>query len=359
MRKTQSTLAIVAAFFLVVFLTGETALAAGFAPPVVYAAGMGPNYVTGQDLNYDGNLDLVVTNLLSNNVSILLGNGDGTFQAAVNYPVGSSPTSVAIGCTTVVGGTAVLAVTNSSSNNVSLLVGNGDGTFQPAVNYGLGTGTNPRNVTWADYNGDGNCDLAVANSSGGTNNEGNVAILFGNGDGTYQSAVNYDTLGSEPVSLTTSDFDGNGTPDVALANFASNSVTILLNNGSGVFSPGGDYPAGTGPTSISDLFIVSSFYLVVTNSSSNSISLLYSTGDGTFNHLKSFPSGQYPVSAAIGIFNESNYLFDLAVVNQNDNTVSVYTGKTFSASIAKASYVRNVHISAVDLGGNPDDWRQS
>src|SRR5258708_4597907 len=87
--------------------------------------------------NGDGKLDLAVANASSNNVSIFLGNGDGTFQTVVNYPVGSAPVSVAVGDFNG-DGNLDLAVANFSSNNVSILLGNGNGTFQAATNYAAG-----------------------------------------------------------------------------------------------------------------------------------------------------------------------------------------------------------------------------
>ena len=97
-----------------------------------------PMSVAVGDFNGDGKADLAVANCDSNNVSVLLGNGNGTFQAAVNYAAGTYPSSVAVGDFNG-DGKADLAVANCASNNVSVLLGNGNGTFQAAVNYGAGT----------------------------------------------------------------------------------------------------------------------------------------------------------------------------------------------------------------------------
>src|ERR1700719_2022414 len=112
------------------------------------------------DFNGDGNQDLVVANNNSNDVSILLGNGDGTFQPNVDFGAGTVPNSVAVGDFNG-DGRQDLAVANASSNDVSILLGNGDGTFQPTVNFGVGGG--PFSVAVGDFNGDGKQDLAVAN----------------------------------------------------------------------------------------------------------------------------------------------------------------------------------------------------
>jgi hypothetical protein len=117
-----------------------------------------------------------------------------------------------------------LAVANSSSNNVGVLLGNGDGTFQAAVHYAVGSG--PRSVAVGDFNGDGKPDLAVANSDF-ISGIGSISVLLGNGDGTFQAAVNY-AAGSRPASVAVGDFNGDGRPDLAVANLGNN-VTILLN----------------------------------------------------------------------------------------------------------------------------------
>src|SRR2546422_7531311 len=112
------------------------------------------------DVNGDGRPDLAVANYGSNSVSVLLGNGDGTFQAAQTFVAGSGPVWVAVG--DVNGdGRLDLAVANYYSNSVSVLLGNGDGTFQTALTFAT-AGANPENVAVGDVNLDGRPDLAVA-----------------------------------------------------------------------------------------------------------------------------------------------------------------------------------------------------
>jgi hypothetical protein len=142
------------------------------------------------DFNHDGKLDLAVSTNTA--VSILLGNGDGTFQAAVNYTAGSLPSAIAIADFNG-DGYADLAVANQDSNNVSILLGNGDGTFLPAVNYAVGT--TPEYVAAGDFNVDGKPDLAVTNWNYA--GAGTVSMLFGVGDGTFHRPVNH-MLGSFP-----------------------------------------------------------------------------------------------------------------------------------------------------------------
>jgi hypothetical protein len=272
--------------------------------------------------------DIAVTNQLSNTVSILLGAPGGTFQQAVNYTVGSSPAAIVQACQTLgVQGSVVLATANSGSNDVSILISNGDGTFQPAVNYGVGTGTSPQGITWSDFNGDGNCDLAVANATGGSNNNGNIAILFGNGDGTFQPAVNFDSGGVEPVSLAVAPFFVSYIQDLVAVNYTSNNVSILMNDGNGNFTVSSTYAVGTAPTYIGPVSgLFPSFASFVANSGSNDITELFFS-NGMVVHSKNFAVGAAPSSLSDGGFNRNRYLLGLAIANQADNTVSVFLPK--------------------------------
>jgi hypothetical protein len=159
----------------------------------------------------------------------LLGNGDGTFQAAENYDVGGNPDSVAVGDFTG-NGKLDLAVANFLSNTVSILLGNGDGTFQSASSYSVGFG--PDAVAVGNFNRDGHLDLAVANqgffSTSGGNilpGPGTVSVLLGNGDGTFQPAHNY-AVGAEPSAVAVGAFTGSGFSDLAVTTIGG--VTVLL-----------------------------------------------------------------------------------------------------------------------------------
>ena len=170
-----------------------------------------PYFVAAGLFNGDTNLDLVVANGSGNSVSVLLGNGDGTFGPVVNYSVGSYPYSVAVG--DVNGdGKMDLVVANYSGNSVSVLLGNGDGTFGPAVNYGVGS--NPYSVAVGDFNWDGRLDVVTANISGNS-----VSVLLGNGDGTFGPAAIFG-VGSNPYWVAVGDVNGDGRLDVVTANYS-------------------------------------------------------------------------------------------------------------------------------------------
>src|SRR6267143_1581467 len=229
------------------------------------SVGRNPTSVTAGDFNGDGKLDLAVTNSGSYSVSVLLGNGDGTFRAAANYGVGFLPLSVTSGDFNG-DGKPDLAVANQGSNNVSVLLGNGDGTFQTAVSYSVGS--HPVSGTRGYFNGDGKPALAVA-----TPGSNNVRILLGNGDGTFQAAVSYGV--GYPTSVTAGDFNGDGKPDLAVTNPGSNNVSILLGNGDGTFQAATSYLAGSNPVSVvsADFNGDGKPDIAVVNSGSNTVSV--------------------------------------------------------------------------------------
>src|ERR1017187_6433100 len=191
----------------------------------VYTAGGGGRVVAAGDFNRDGKPDLAVAGAPSM-LSILLGNGDGTFQPPVNYAVGPDPVAMTVGDFTG-NGKQSLAVDNEgtsyapfASSTVSVLLGNGDGTFQPAVNYTVGAA--PEAVVIGDFNGDRKLDLAVMAAYSNL-----IAILLGNGDGTFQSPVNFAVM--QPANaLAVGDFNSNGKPDLAVGRYAMG-ISILTN----------------------------------------------------------------------------------------------------------------------------------
>jgi hypothetical protein len=201
----------------------------------------------------DGIQDLVTVNSdqSSNSISMLLGTGAGAFQPHADYAAGSLPVSAVSGDFNGDGKLDLAVADNGNGqtdSTVSVLLGNGDGTFQPAVGYGVGV--QPFSIAAADFNQDGKQDLAVLNAGSNT-----VSILLGNGDGTFQPHVDY-PAGATVYAVTVGDFNGDGKPDLAVSDIACyspgptcprGSVSILLGNGDGTFQPAVEYLAAFGP----------------------------------------------------------------------------------------------------------------
>jgi uncharacterized repeat protein (TIGR01451 family) len=209
--------------------------ATDFASPTSYPVGTNPVVMVVGDFNGDGKLDVAVANAGSGNVSVLLGNGDGTFRAAVNSAVslGSGPITLAVGDFNGDGKLDLIVVNPGDPGNnvpgvVNLLLGNGDGTFRAAVQ--ITTGQFPFRVAVGDFNGDGKEDLII-----GDEKDGSLSVLLGNGDGTFQPAKSISLASSgEVASLAVADFNGDKKLDVVAA-VHNGPMVVLLGNGDGTF----------------------------------------------------------------------------------------------------------------------------
>jgi len=307
-----------------------------FQSSVKFAVGTAPLSLAGADFNGDGRIDLVTANSGSNNVSILIGNGDGTFLAATHVPAGTSPFAVTTGDFNNDGKTDV-AVANNGSSNVSILLGAGDGTFQAAVNYAAASG--PFSIAAADLNRDGAADLAVA-----AYNVSKVAVLRGNGDGTFQAAVTY-SAGGGTAAVAAGDVNGDGKIDLATANFSTNNVSILLGNGDGTLQAATNLAAGTAPYSVTvgDLTNDGKADLTTANSESDNISLMVGNGDGTFQAAITYASDYYyyggPNQTVLGDFNGDGKT-DVAVANQ-------YSGMAVLLNTGSCTLNCNIMLGAV------------
>jgi len=188
-----------------------------------------PISLAGGDFNGDGKPDLVVGHLDSSNVSVWLNKGDGSFSAAAEYRAALNPFSLAVGDLNG-DGRLDLAVGNKGNylddGCVSILLGKGDGTFAAAVNYA--EGTEPAAVAFGDFNGDGKPDLAVAISGSHTVYwfHDSVRVLLGNGDGTFQAPAAF-AVGNIPISLALGDFNADGKPDIVVSQMSG--ASLLLN----------------------------------------------------------------------------------------------------------------------------------
>jgi hypothetical protein len=203
-----------------------------FQAPHAYTTDAAPLGIAAIDLNGDGKLDLVTFNRNAGNISVLIGQGDGTFPTHVEYAGGSTmdaSTTVPPVVADLNGdGKLDIAMPDQFAQAVALFLGNGDGTFQASQLVGVGSALQSPRA--ADLNGDGKVDL-IASVRG----QDKVALLLGNGGGTFQAPKLLAT-GAQPLGTIAVDFNVDGKPDIVTAD-RSGSITVLLGNGDGTFQP--------------------------------------------------------------------------------------------------------------------------
>jgi hypothetical protein len=327
-----------------------------FLPPSFYSVNADPGGLASGDLNGDGIPDLVTTNYVSHTVlpgtvSVLLGNGDGTFQAPIQYGVGLTPFSVALrdfngdGILDIV--TANDGAIQSEGHDVSVLLGNGDGTFQPAVSYKAGIA--PLGVDTADVNGDGIPDIVAAGGN-------SVSVLLGNGDGTFQAPI-LSNVGGGAWNLAAIDVNGDGIPDVVTANgYSGDNVSVLLGNGDGTFQAPVTYPVGNQPhwVGVCDCNGDGNVDVITANYGSDTVSILLGNGDGTFKPAVNYAAGITPESIDVADFNGDG-VPDIVVPNQLNQSVSVLLGNgdgTYQAPLTYAAGDTPEAAVAVDVNGD-------
>ena len=216
------------------------------------------------------------------------------------------------------------------------------------------SGLTPVSVALGDVNGDGKTDLAVADY--GSNS---VSVLLGNGKGTFQAQQTFAT-GSKPYPVVVGDVNGDGVPDLVVANLTNNTVSVLLGNGNGTFQAQQTFATGAHPQSVAlgDVNGDGKPDLVVVNTDSDTVSVLLGNGNGTFQAQQIFATGSIPYSVELGDLNGDG-IPDLAVANSHSNTVSVLLGNgngTFQAqqAFATGSNPASVALGDVNGDGKPD-----
>jgi hypothetical protein len=311
------------------------------------------------DVNHDGKLDLIVTNG-AGKVSVLLGNGDGTFQTRKAFNVGTRPVAVAAGDFSGDGKIDLAVAEQTTPGTVSVLLGNGDGTFGTATS--LNVGNAPDGVVVGDFNGDGKLDIATANYSDGT-----ISILLGNGNGTFQTNVDY-PCGAFPLAITVSDFNRDGVLDLAVANgFGSTSISVLLVNSNGTFQTAVSYPAGpANPSKIvaADLNEDGNPDLIVGSANTAgvkaSVHVLLGNGNGTFGGPENYTITAFadaPSGLAVADMNGDGQL-DVVLSAFSNPDIAVLFGNGDGTLQSAITYAENFqHLVGLATGDLNNDGR--
>jgi hypothetical protein len=261
--------------------------------------GKGPKWISVSDVNRDGHPDIVVANADSGTVSVLLGNGEGKFHAAAGspFPAGHLPND--IGIADMNGdGNPDLVIADHQSPYITILLGDGKGTFRssPGSPVDVHSTPHPHGVVVADFNEDGHPDIVT--DSWGTNQ---IELLLGDGKGGLHTPGRYFATGHRPYErLRSADFNRDGFPDIVTTDLDDGTVTVLLGDGKGGFrkAAGSPFPAGAKPWQVAiddvngdgkpDLLIIP-YERDIPDASQNAVTVLLGDGKGAFQPMPGSP----------------------------------------------------------------------
>ncbi|MEG3861999.1 FG-GAP-like repeat-containing protein, partial [Microcoleus sp. herbarium12] len=330
-----------------------------FAAGTESQVGSSPTSVAIGDVNGDGKPDMITANLLSNNISILSGNGDGTFGVKTDVAMGSYPASIALGD---LDGDGDLDIVTgnflSFSTSLSILTNNGSGSFT------RNDITMPANIgaealELKDLNADGDLDIVISGSGYGSS--GQMSVLLGSSGSSFGTRTDYNTA-SDPHSIAVGRLNQDLSFDVVTANRFSNNVSVFPGNGNGSFGTRKDFPVGSRPESVAvgDLNGDGNSDIITANSSSQNVSVLFGDGNGNFGTPINYSVGNLnPLSVVLGDVDGDSDLDVVVSVSGSANQASVLLnngtgGLTLKENVALGSQPVATALRDLDLDGDLD-----
>jgi hypothetical protein len=315
-----------------------------------FAAGASSVDMRSADLNGDGLTDFVVAE--STGIQVLLGAGDN--QLTTGQLLSTASNAIALADVNGDGRPDLIVTTNT--NNVTVFLGNGDGTFQSGLNSNA-NGTQGA-VAVGDFNGDGKPDLALII------NGGQLGVMLGAGNGNFAAPVQLSALGNTPDAIAVGDFNKDGKLDVVVSNFGLNaaaSISVLLGNGNGTFQPQTNLPlppnAGPWDVAVADLNGDGNLDIVSSNNNESYLSIYLGNGNGTFQAPTKAFVAFAPENIVIMDFNGDG-IPDIAFMSFGEQDAGVLAGKgdgTFAPAVFFGANVFPLQIAAgtLEQGGKP------
>jgi FG-GAP-like repeat len=270
------------------------------------------------DLNGDGRVDLAGSN--ANAASVMLGNGNGTFQAKTDFPIGMQTQAVAAGDFNSDGRMDLMVTLNTPQLSLALLTGTGTGTFNAPTFFPNTSGFDSPAIAATDLNGDSRLDLVVMHNiacfTAPCRSARSITVLLGNGNGTFQTPSEID-VGTGPNSMAVLDLNRDGIKDVAIGG-GNTELSILLGAGNGTFVrqpvmtlvPGGDPFSASNDVGVGDLNRDTILDLVVPLGNGHGNAILIGNGNGTFQVRSRIQIDETfaPLHVAVADYNRDGFL---------------------------------------------------